>query len=224
MNWKPCPSPTGFGTMNRLRPRWASDLSGSVRASSISTLARAPNVHHVLTPLITYPSAPSGPAAGVAVTLSPATSLPKSGSVTATAAITSAVASLGSHSSFCSSVPPLTRARVRISGRVISEPPIPRLALLSSSVAMTMAMYSLSPPSEKPPYSAGTESPNAPISARPPMTSSGTSPFVRWTCSACGATTFAANERNVSCTISMSGSRWRGPGVSASDATKFGSR
>ena len=39
-----------------------------------------------------------GPAAGVAVTLMPATSLPKSGSVTATAAITSAVASLGSHS------------------------------------------------------------------------------------------------------------------------------
>ena len=55
----------------------------------------------------------------------PATSLPKSGSVTATAAITSAVASFGSQSCFCSSVPPLTRARVRISGRVISEPPMP---------------------------------------------------------------------------------------------------
>ena len=77
----------------------------------------------------------------------PATSLPKSGSVTATAAITSAVASLGSQCSFCSSVPPLTRARVRISGRVISEPPMPRLARLSSSVAMTIARYSLSPPS-----------------------------------------------------------------------------
>ena len=36
------------------------------------------------------------------------------------------------------------------------------------------------------------------------MISSGTSPLVRWTCSACGATTLLANARNVSCTISMS--------------------
>ena len=43
------------------RPRWASDRSGSVRASSISTSARAAKVHHVLTPLISQP-----PSAGVA--------------------------------------------------------------------------------------------------------------------------------------------------------------
>ncbi len=70
----------------------------------------------------------------------PATSEPKSGSVTATAPITSAVASLGSHLCFCSSVPPCTSARVRISGRVISEPPAPSDAHDSSSVATTMPM------------------------------------------------------------------------------------
>ncbi len=74
----------------------------------------------------------------MAVTLIPATSEPKSGSVTATAAITSALASLGSHSCFCSSVPPFTSARVRISGRVISEPPMPSEPRDSSSVATTM--------------------------------------------------------------------------------------
>ena len=94
--------------------------SGSVRASSMSTSARAPKVHHVFTPLISQP-----PSVLVAVTLMPATSEPKSGSVTATAFITSAVASLGSHSCFCSSVPPFSSARVRISGRVMSEPPAP---------------------------------------------------------------------------------------------------
>ncbi len=113
---------------------------------------------------------------------------------------------------------------MRISGRVISEPPMPRLARLSSSVAMTIARYSASPPSLKPPYSLGTERPKAPISARPAITSSGTSPFVRWTCSACGATTLAANDRNVSCTISMSASRWRGPADSARAARNSGSR
>ena len=99
----------------------------------MSTSARAPNVHHVFTPLISQP-----PSVGVAVTLMPATSEPKSGSVTATAAITSPDASLGSHSCFCSSVPPLTRARVRISGRVMSEPPMPSEPRDSSSVATTM--------------------------------------------------------------------------------------
>ena len=58
--------------MNRLRPRWRLAASGSLRASSMSTSARAPNVHHVLTPLITKPGSPSGPAASVAVTLTPA--------------------------------------------------------------------------------------------------------------------------------------------------------
>ena len=48
------------------------------------------------------------------------------------------------------------------------------------------------------------------------MTSSGTSPLCRCTCSACGATTLSAKRRNVSCTSSMSSSRWRRPGDSAS--------
>ncbi len=74
----------------------------------------------------------------MAAVTTPATSEPKSGSVTATAPITSAVASLGSHCCFCSSVPPWTRARVRISGRVISEPPAPSEPHESSSVATTM--------------------------------------------------------------------------------------
>ena len=102
--------------------------SGSVRASNINTSARAAKVHHVLTPLMTYPGLAVGSVGRVAVTLMSATSLPKSGSVTATAAITSAVASFGSQSFFWASVPPLTSARVRISGRVISDPPMPRLA------------------------------------------------------------------------------------------------
>ena len=61
--------------------------------------------------------------------------------------MTSAVASLGSQWFFCASVPPLTSALVRISGRVISDPPMPRLARLSSSVATTIARYSPLPPS-----------------------------------------------------------------------------
>ena len=72
-----------------------------MRASSISTSARAAKVHQVFTPLISHP-----PSTGVAEVTMPATSEPKSGSVTATAASTSPVASLGSHRRFCSSVPP----------------------------------------------------------------------------------------------------------------------
>ena len=109
--------------------------SGSVRASTISTSARAAKVHQVLTPLTSHP-----PSVGAAAVVMPATSDPKSGSVTATAPITSAVASLGSQRCFCSSVPPWTRARVRISGRVISEPPAPSDAQESSSVATTIPM------------------------------------------------------------------------------------
>ena len=82
-------------------PRWASERSGSVRASSMRTSARAAKVHHVLTPLMTHP-----PSTGVAAVTMPATSEPKSGSVTATAARISAEASFGSHRFFCSSVPP----------------------------------------------------------------------------------------------------------------------
>ncbi len=127
--------------MNIDRPRWVLLRSGSVRARSISTSARAPNVHQVFTPLISQP-----PSALVAVTLMPATSEPKSGSVTATAFMTSAVASFESHSCFCASVPPLTSALVRISGRVMSEPPAPSEPRESSSVATTIPMYSDSPP------------------------------------------------------------------------------
>ena len=87
---KPWPSPRGFSTTNIERPRWASERSGSVRASSISTSARAAKVHQVLTPLISHP-----PSTGVAAVTMPATSEPKSGSVTATAARISAEASLG---------------------------------------------------------------------------------------------------------------------------------
>ena len=94
----------------------------------------------------------------------------------------------------------------------------------NSSVAMQLAMYSPSPPSLKPPYSEGTESPNAPSSARPEMISSGTSALWRCTCSACGAITFVAKLRKVSCTISNSSSRWRGPAVKASAAKNSGSR
>ncbi len=101
----------------------------------MSTSARAANVHQVFTPLISHP-----PSTGDAAVTTPATSDPKSGSVTATAPITSALASLGSQSCFCSSVPPWTMARVRISGRVISDPPAPSDPHASSSVATTMPM------------------------------------------------------------------------------------
>ena len=132
---KPWPSPRGLGTTKRDRPRWALERSGSVRAKSMSTSARAANVHHVLTPLMAQP-----PGAGLADTLMPATSEPKSGSVTATATIVSPDAMRGSHRRFCSSPPPLTRARVRISGLVMSEPPTPNDPRDSSSVATTMPM------------------------------------------------------------------------------------
>ena len=42
-----------IGSDFMLSPRWVLARSESVRASNISTSARAPNVHHVLTPLIT---------------------------------------------------------------------------------------------------------------------------------------------------------------------------
>ena len=121
-------------------------------------------------------------------------------------------------------MPPLTSARVRISGRVISEPPMPSDARESSSVAIQLAIYSPSPPSLKPPYSLGIDKPNAPISARPEIISSGTSRFSRWTCSACGASTLVAKLLKVSCTISLSSSKYFFPGLLASDASKTGSR
>ena len=83
---------------------------------------------------------PSSSVSRVAVVFTPATSEPKSGSVTATAHMTSVVASLGSQYSFCSCVPPFSTARVMISGRVMSEPPMPSEPRDSSSVATTMPM------------------------------------------------------------------------------------
>ena len=92
-----------------------------MRASSISVLARPAKVHQVLTPLIFSRRRP----VGVAIVVTPATSEPKSGSVTMIPTMASPDAILGSHRCFCSSVPPATMARVRISGRVSSEPPMP---------------------------------------------------------------------------------------------------
>ena len=96
-------------------------------------LARPANVAQVLTPLIFHP-----PSAGFAATDTAPASEPKSGSVTITATMSSPLAMPGSHRFFCSSVPPFTMARVRISGRVMSDPPIPRLPHDSASVATTM--------------------------------------------------------------------------------------
>ncbi len=63
-----------------------------------------------------------------------ATSDPMSGSVTPMPTSTSPVASFGSHSRFCSSVPPSSSARVRISERV-SRLPAMSDAADSSSVS-----------------------------------------------------------------------------------------
>jgi len=57
--------------MNIEMPRWAFARSGSVRASSISTSARAAKVHQVFTPLMSHP-----PLVRVAVVVMPATSDP----------------------------------------------------------------------------------------------------------------------------------------------------
>jgi hypothetical protein len=59
--------------MNSERPRWPFDRSASVRASSMSTSARAPNVHQVFTPVMSQPE-PSW--VRVALTFTPATSEP----------------------------------------------------------------------------------------------------------------------------------------------------
>ena len=75
---------------------------------------------------------------------------------------------------------------MRISGRVMSEPPAPSEPRDSSSVATTMPMYSDSPPLPQPPYSSGIDRPKAPISPSPAMMSSGMSSLWRWMCSAIG--------------------------------------
>ena len=92
---KPWPSPRGLGTTNSDRPRWvlaAVGVGAGQQHEHVGAGAeRAPRLHAVDDVAGLAARARS---AGVAVTLMPATSEPKSGSVTATAAITSAVASL----------------------------------------------------------------------------------------------------------------------------------
>jgi hypothetical protein len=116
----------------------------------------------------------------VAVTLTPATSEPKSGSVTATAFITSAVASLGSHSCFCSSVPPATEGAGEDLGagdqRAADAERTAGQLLGGHHHADVLAdrrprCSRRTPPDDRP---------KAPISARPVTISSGTSPLWRW--------------------------------------------
>ena len=133
VNSKPWPSPRALGTMNSDRPRWVLDRSGSVRASSMSTSARAANVHQVLTPLM-----PSPPSAVGGRDLD-------AGHVGAEVGLGHrhrghdlAGGQRGSQACFCSSVPPCTAPGSRISGRVMSEPPTPSEPRDSSSVATTM--------------------------------------------------------------------------------------
>ena len=56
------------------------------------------------------------------------------------------------------------------------------------------------------------------------MISSGMSSLWRWMCSAIGTSLSSANRRNVSCTISKSSVRCRGPDVVASEAMNSGER
>ncbi len=149
-----CPVKLSFGTMKSESPRAPLAGSGSVRASSASTSARPAKVHQDLGPLITQPSCPSTVARS-ARHLTPATSLPMSGSVTEMPTMISPAAMRGSQSRFCSSVPPWSSALVRISGRVISEPAAASEARESSSVVRIIARLPISTP----PYSSGTERP-----------------------------------------------------------------
>ena len=178
------------------------------------------NVHQVFTPLIE----PAAVGLGVAVTLTPATSEPKSGSVTATASMTSAGGQLRAASP--ASAPrcrPSTRARVRISGRVMSEPPTPSEPRDSSSVATTMPMYSDSPPLPKPPYSSGIDRPKRRSRPGPLMMLLGDVGVVRGGCARRSGLTFSsAKRRKVSWTSSKSSSRWRGPSWPASEARNSG--
>ena len=123
-----------------------------------------------------------------------ATSDPVSGSVTEIPAMISPAAIRGSQLCFCSSVPPLMSALVRISGRVIRLPAPASEAADSSSVVTIMARLPIPPP----PYSSGTAMPKKPSEAIFVMRSSGISSSFRWMCSARGATSVAANWRTVS--------------------------
>ena len=179
--------------MNSERPRFPFAVSGSVRASSASTLARPEKVLHAFAPLMRQPRRPSC-SAGVARVWSEATSEPMSGSVTAIATSTSPLAMRGSHSRRCSSVPPASSALERISGRVASEPAAASEAAESSSV-ITIIERS---PMPVPPYSRGIEEPKKPCAENCAISSSGTSRSWRWISWARGATSLRAKARAVS--------------------------
>ena len=179
--------------MNSDRPRAPFFMSGSVRSSTASTFARPANVHQALAPLIRYPLAP--PTSAVSARhFTEATSEPMSGSVTEMPTMISPAAIGGSHFCFCSSVPPLSSALVRISGRVIRLPAAASEQRDSSSVVMIMARLPMPPP----PYSSGTAIPKKPSSAIFRMSASGTRSSLRWMCSAIGETSASANWRTES--------------------------
>ncbi|MDT4823970.1 hypothetical protein FQZ97_572100 [compost metagenome] len=102
----------------------------------------------------------------------------------------------GSQSCFCSSVPPASRARERISGRVIRLPAAASEASDNASVTTIMVRVSSWPSTALPPYCSGIDRPNTPISRSAPSKSSGTIRSWRWIRSARGATTSAAKRRN----------------------------
>ena len=134
---KSWPSYESFSTRNMLSPRWPSELSGFERARTSRTPALPAIVHQVLAPSSIQP-----PSHFVALSRIAATSEPASGSVTATAQSGSPIATCGSHLVRCSSVPPFSSERLRISGRVIRLPAPPSEPRESSSVTTIIPMLS----------------------------------------------------------------------------------
>ena len=115
---KLCPLALSFSTTKILNSV-PTEVLGLVLAKTINRSALPANVHQVFTPLISQ--SPLG--SRRALVVMPATSLPKSGSVTATADMHSPDAIRGKRRCFWLSVPPFSIARASISGRVMREPP-----------------------------------------------------------------------------------------------------
>ena len=136
--------------MKSERPRAPAFGSGVVRARRASTSARPANVHHAFAPEMSQPSAVRS-----ARQRTEATSEPVSGSVTEMPTMSSPAATGGSHLRFCPSVPPLSSALVRISGRVMRLPAAASEAAESSSVMTIITRL----PMPCPPYSSGTDMP-----------------------------------------------------------------
>ena len=145
-------------------------------------------MHQVLPPLSNQP-----PGDGVARKATEATSDPVPGSVTEMATNGSPRAMPGSHRCFCSSVPPSSKERAMISGRVIRLPAAPSDARESSSVTTTIPRLSSFSSGLRPPYRSGTERPKQPSSRTPSMIESGTRRSSRCICSASGTTCSSAN-------------------------------